>query len=302
LKAWQPDAPYTARMRKAAAADMYRIYLDERPSHAGSSAFLLDIAGLMLERGQRDLGLRVLSNLAEMELENRHVLRVLAYRLMEAGAPRLAIPLLERVQEMAEEEPQSFRDLGLALAASGQEQQAIEQLYQVVLRPWDWRFADVEQIALSELNSIVARAKAAGRTLNTRAMDSRLLRNLPVDLRVVLTWDADNSDMDLHVIDPDGERAYYGHQLTYQGGRMSRDFTGGYGPEEFMLRNAKPGIYRVEVNYFGNGQQIVTGATTLQLHFTTGFGTQKADDKMVTLRLKEQGSSIRVGEFEVKPK
>jgi len=302
LKAWQPDAPYTARMRKAAAVDMYRIYLDERPSHAGSSAFLLDVAGLMLERGQRDLGLRVLSNLAEMELENRHVLRVLAYRLMEAGAPRLAIPLLERVQEMAEEEPQSFRDLGLALAASGQEQQAIEQLYQVVLRQWDWRFADVEQIALSELNSIVARAKAAGRTLNTRAMDSRLLRNLPVDLRVVLTWDADNSDMDLHVIDPDGERAYYGHQLTYQGGRMSRDFTGGYGPEEFMLRNAKPGIYRVEVNYFGSGQQIVTGATTLQLHFTTGFGTQKADDKMVTLRLKEQGSSILVGEFEVKPK
>jgi hypothetical protein len=302
LKAWQPDAPYTARMRKAAAVDMYRIYLDERPSHAGSSAFLLDVAGLMLERGQRDLGLRVLSNLAEMELENRHVLRVLAYRLMEAGAPRLAIPLLERVQEMAEEEPQSFRDLGLALAASGQEHQAIEQLYQVVLRQWDWRFADVEQIALSELNSIVARAKAAGRTLNTRAMDSRLLRNLPVDLRVVLTWDADNSDMDLHVIDPDGERAYYGHQLTYQGGRMSRDFTGGYGPEEFMLRNAKPGIYRVEVNYFGSGQQIVTGATTLQLHFTTGFGTQKADDKMVTLRLKEQGSSILVGEFEVKPK
>jgi hypothetical protein len=302
LKAGQPDAPYTARMRKAAAVDMYRIYLDERPSHAGSSAFLLDVAGLMLERGQRDLGLRVLSNLAEMELENRHVLRVLAYRLMEAGAPRLAIPLLERVQEMAEEEPQSFRDLGLALAASGQEHQAIEQLYQVVLRQWDWRFADVEQIALSELNSIVARAKAAGRTLNTRAMDSRLLRNLPVDLRVVLTWDADNSDMDLHVIDPDGERAYYGHQLTYQGGHMSRDFTGGYGPEEFMLRNAKPGIYRVEVNYFGSGQQIVTGATTLQLHFTTGFGTQKADDKMVTLRLKEQGSSILVGEFEVKPK
>jgi uncharacterized protein YfaP (DUF2135 family) len=69
-----------------------------------------------------------------------------------------------------------------------------------------------------------------------------------------------------------------------------------------MLRNAKPGIYRIEVNYFGSAQQIVTGETTLQLHFTTGFGTPKADDKMVTLRLKEQGSSILVGEFEVKPK
>jgi hypothetical protein len=302
LKAWQPDAPYTARMRKASADNMYRIYLDERPSHVGSSAFLLDVAGLMLERGQRELGLRVLSNLAEMDLENRHVLRVLAYRLVEAGEPALAIPVLERVQELAEEEPQSFRDLGLALAACSQEQRAVEQLYQVVLRPWDGRFADVELIALTELNAIVARARAAGRVLDTRGMDSRLLRNLPVDLRVVLGWDADNSDMDLHVTDPDGERAYFGHALTYQGGRMSRDFTGGYGPEEFMLRHAKPGIYRVEVNYFGSAQQIVTGATTLQLRFTTGFGTPKADDKLVTLRLKGQGSTVLVGEFEVKPK
>ncbi|HEY0584701.1 MAG TPA: DUF2135 domain-containing protein, partial [Pseudoduganella sp.] len=302
LKAWQPDAPYAARMRKAAPSDMYRIYLDERPSHVGSSAFLLDVAGLMLQRGQRELGLRVLSNLAEMDLENRHVLRVLAYRLVEAGEPALAIPLLERVQELAEEEPQSFRDLGLALASSGQEQRAIEQLYQVVLRPWDGRFADVEQIALSELNAIVARARAAGRKLDTSGMDSRLLRNLPVDLRVVLGWDADNSDMDLHVTDPDGERAYFGHPLTYQGGHMSRDFTGGYGPEEFMLRYAKPGIYRVEVNYFGSAQQIVTGATTLQLRFTTGFGTPAADDKLVTLRLTGQGSTVLVGEFEVKPK
>jgi Ca-activated chloride channel family protein len=302
LKAWQPDAPYAARMRKAAVGDMYRIYLDERPSNAGSSAFLLDAAGLLLERGQKELGLRVLSNLAEMDLENRHVLRVLAYRLVEAGEPALAIPVLERVQELSEEEPQSFRDLGLALASNGQEQRAIEQLYQVVLRPWDGRFADIELIALAELNAIVARAKASGRKLDTSGMDSRLLRNLPVDLRVVLGWDADNSDMDLHVIDPDGERAYFGNKLTFQGGHMSRDFTGGYGPEEFMLRQAKPGIYRVEANYFGSAQQIVTGATTLQLRFTTGFGTPKADDKLVTLRLTGRGSSVLVGEFEVKPK
>ena len=69
-----------------------------------------------------------------------------------------------------------------------------------------------------------------------------------------------------------------------------------------MLRFAKPGIYRVEANYFGSAQQIVTGATTLQLRFTTGFGTPKADDKLVSLRLTGQGSTVLVGEFEVKPK
>jgi tetratricopeptide (TPR) repeat protein len=302
LKAWQADAPYMTRMRSASKEDLYRIYLDERASYANSSAFFLDVAGLLMQRGQRELGLRVLSNLAEMDLENRHVLRVLGYRLIEAHAPELAIPVFEEVLRLAEDEPQSFRDLGLALAAASQPQKAIDMLYQVVLRPWDGRFADIELIALSELNAMAAEAKARRKPLDTSAIDGRFLRNLPVDLRVVLTWDADNSDMDLWVTDPDGERCFYGAPLSYQGGRMSRDFTGGYGPEEFMLREAKPGIYRVEANYFGSRQQVVTGATTLQLRLSTGFGTSSAADRMVTVRLDGRGSTVLVGEFEIRPK
>ena len=72
-------------------------------------------------------------------------------------------------------------------------------------------------------------------------------KHLPVGQRVVLSWDADNTDIDLWVTDPNGERAFYGRQLTYQGGRMSRDFTGGYGPEEFTLRKPKAGKYRVKL-------------------------------------------------------
>ena len=73
---------------------------------------------LLLAQGQRDLALRVLSNLAEMDLDNRHLLRVLGYRLMQADAPALAVPVFEQVLAMGQEEPQSFRDLGLALAFS----------------------------------------------------------------------------------------------------------------------------------------------------------------------------------------
>ena len=124
---------------------------------------------------------------------------------------------------------------------------------------------------------------------------------MPLDLRVILTWDADNSDMDLWVTDPNGEKCFYSHQLTYQGGRMSDDFTGGYGPEEFSLRKAKSGKYKIEVNFYGNQQQVVAGATTLQVYLTTGFGTLKAREQSVTLRLKDSKETVFVGEFEVKP-
>ncbi|MTW03440.1 DUF2135 domain-containing protein [Duganella ginsengisoli] len=299
LKKWSADAPYIARMKAASPDAVYAIYLDEKPSWENSSAFYIDVADILLQKGKRELALRVLSNLAEMDLENRQVLRVLGYRLLQAGAPQLAIPVFEQVKQLADEEPQSFRDLGLAYAAAGKRQEAIEQLYEVVLRPWDGRFAEVELIALAEMNAVIATAPA-GSKLDTSHIDRRLLRNLPLDMRAVLTWDADNSDMDLWVVDPDGEKCYYGNRDTMLGGRLSRDFTGGYGPEEFSLRRAKPGVYRVYANYFGDRQQLVTGATTLQLKLTTGFGTGRAKDEMVTLRLKNGGSTVLVGEFEVK--
>ncbi|MGG6341772.1 VIT domain-containing protein [Stenotrophomonas indicatrix] len=297
LAAWQSDSPVARRLRQGASSQLYDRYLAERAANANSSAFFLDVADLLIEQGQRDLALRVLSNLAEMELDNRHLLRVLGYRLLQADAPALAVPVFEQVLAMGQEEPQSFRDLGLALAAAGKPQQALAPLYQVVVRPWDSRFDGIALIALDELTNLVAGSKPR---LDTTSIDPRLLQAMPLDLRVVLAWDADNSDMDLWVTDPNGERAYYGNRLTYQGGQMSQDFTGGYGPEQFSLRNAKPGKYKVEANYFGSRQQLVTGATTLMLRLTTHWGTPKQKDQMVTMRLKDRAETVLVGEFEVK--
>lgn len=301
LRRWTPDSPYARRLRAAAPEAMYAIYLDERAGYTSSTAFFLDAADIFLERGQAELAQRILSNLAEMDLENRHILRILAYRLLQADQVQTALPLLRRVLELSPDEPQSYRDLGLALAAAGQRQQAIAQLWEVVARPWNDRFPDVELIALAELNAIVARAAADGQALDTGAMDARLLRNLPLDLRVVLGWDADNTDIDLWVIDPDGDKAYYGRALTYQGGRMSRDFTGGYGPEEFALRRAKPGTYRVMAQFYGHRQQIVAPATTLMLRLSTGFGTPAQKDVDTVLRLSGAGQEVTIGTFEVAP-
>ncbi len=297
LKKWEPDAPYAARMRNATGDNVYRVYLDERPGYLNSTAFFLDAADILFDKHEPALAVRVLTNLAEMDLENRHILRILGYRLLQAERPALALPVFRRVLELSPEEPQSYRDLGLALNADRQYQQAIDMLYKVVVKPWHGRFPDIEIIALAELNAIAA---TGGAKLDVSRINPRLLKNLPLDLRVVLTWDADNTDIDLWVTDPNGEKAYYGHQLTWQGGRMSLDFTGGYGPEEFSLKRAKSGKYKVEAQYFGDRRQAVTGPTTLQVKLATQFGTAEQKEQSITLRLKDRRETVFVGEFEVK--
>ncbi len=209
------------------------------------------------------------------------------------------MPVLREVQRLSPNEPQSFRDLGLAHAEAQQWQDAADQLWQVVSRPWDGRFPDIDLTALAEMNMVIARAERQGRPVATAAFDKRLLRNLPLDLRIVLGWDADNTDIDLHVTDPDGEQVYYGRRLSYQGARVSRDVTGGYGPEEFALKVAKPGRYVVQARFYGHRQQVVAPATTLMLVLSTGFGRADQKDERVTLRLSGAGDMVTVGSFEV---
>jgi Ca-activated chloride channel family protein len=301
LRRWAPDSRYARRMRAAAAADVYAIYLDERPGYTNSTAFFLDAADILVERGRPSLAARVVSNLAEMDLEDRHVLRILAYRLLQMQRVSLALPVLERVRELAPDEPQSWRDLGLARARQGNAQGAVDALWHVVETPWHGRFPSIETIALAELNAIAAQTRASGRRVDTSFLPPELASNLPVRLRVVLAWDADDTDIDLWVTDPDGERAYYGHRLTRQGGAMSNDFTGGYGPEEFVLRDPKPGRYTVQANFYGHRQQVVAPSTTLMLALTTGFGMPDAKTQETIVRLSGAGDVVDVGAFEIAP-
>ncbi|MGH8477204.1 MAG: YfaP family protein [Methylococcales bacterium] len=75
----------------------------------------------------------------------------------------------------------------------------------------------------------------------------------PAKLRVVLSWDSDNTDLDLHVVTPDGAHAWYGERSLKNGGAIDVDVTTGYGPEIFASPTPLPGPYLVYVNYFGGG-------------------------------------------------
>jgi Ca-activated chloride channel family protein len=281
LHSWQPDAPYMARLRLADTGDLYRIYLDMRRDHESNAGYYLDVAQLLAERGLTDLSLRVLSNLAEIDLENRHLLRILGARLMSAGKPELASAVFARVLELAPYEPQSHRDLALAYGAMGQTQKAADHLYEIARRTWHARFPGMQELAAAELSALVA---GAGNGVDTSRMDTRLLRNLPLQLRVVASWDSDNTNIDLVVTDPNGDVAQPG-RLTYQGGRHAYNFSGGYGPEEFALKHAKPGRYQVAVRHAGSRQQTLIAPTTVQIAITTGFGTASERTRIVTRRL-----------------
>ena len=289
IKAWTPDAPYLKTLKAAGPAGAYAAYLKEREGYADTPAFYLDCAELLLQLGRQAEGLRVLTSLADLQIEDAALLRVLAHRLAQLGEKQIAATLFEKILRLRPEEPQSYRDLALVCADLNQPERALELLHTVVMRHWE-RFDGIEVIALTEANAILAKHPTA-----RHSFDRRLLQNLTCDVRIVMTWDSDSSDMDLHVIEPTGEECFYSHNLTQVGGKLSKDFTSGYGPEDYMIRRAVPGVYKIQTNYFGSNEQKLTGGTTVQATIITNFGRGNEKRQHLTLRLTQNKETVTIG-------
>ena len=295
LNAYNPDTPYLKVMEYTEYAKAVETYYKLKKEYGNTPSFYVDVADYFFKKGNREQAILVVSNLAELGLDDPQLLRVLGYKLSRYNAKKEAVQVFQKIAVIRPEEPQSFRDLGLALAEDAQYNEAAKNLYRVVTNEWSSRFGDVQLVTLNDLNSLIARHQG----IDVSYIDKRLLKKEPVDVRVVLSWDTDNCDMDLWVTDPKDEKCYYQNTLTYLGGKISRDVTQGYGPEEFMLKKAENGKYKVQVDYFGTHSQKQLMPVSLRITFYTHFGTPQQKQEETTVRLSNAKEVIEVGAFQV---
>ena len=202
--------------------------------------------------------------------------------------------LLSRPQE-----PQSYRDYALALADRGNYQAALDTLYLALTKEYDEdimsNYEGIEESIIMEMNNLVSRSNVE---LMTSHIPRKLLRRMPVDIRVVVNWNMNDTDLDLWITDPTGEKCSYENDETKIGGLMSEDFMSGYGPEQFLLKKAVKGKYKIEVHYYGDESVKIAGQTTLMAEIFTNYGRPNQQRKIITLQLdKEEKEGVYVGEF-----
>ncbi len=85
------------------------------------------------------------------------------------------------------------------------------------------------------------------------------------------------------------------------GGRISHDFTRGLGPEQFLLKKAAKGRYKVEVNYYGDTQVKLAGETSIMVEVYTNYGTPQQHRSIITLQMQRGAhGAVYVGDFDFK--
>lgn len=127
-----------------------------------------------------------------------------------------------------------------------------------------------ELVAGPGQNSIMAEAVANGQVYTDSV--SFVSKAPPKPLKIILMWDTDGTDIDLHVIEPTGEECYYGHRNTSTGGSLDVDIVDGYGPEIYTRSAPLKGNYTIKVKYYSdNGYP----QTMLTVYLVVDEGTEK---------------------------
>ncbi|WP_291285664.1 VIT domain-containing protein [Flavobacterium sp.] len=288
-KIWNPDRLYLKALAKAPKEKQYDLYLELRKAQERNPSFYFDVAHFFYNQGDVKKALLVLSNIADLGLENHQLYKTLTYTLCQWKDYDDAVFTAKQVAKWRVHEPQSLRDYALALEDAGKYQDAFDQLIKALevnyYGEMSGQYEGVEDIILMDVNRLTTEHKG----IKTGKLDKKYLAKMPVDIRIIMNWNLMDVDLDLHIIEPTNEECYYSHTSTQIGGRFSKDFTQGYGPEQYLIRNAVKGKYQIKTNYFGETKLTEDGPATIMVEiYTTKAGKTSRTLKTIQLgKVKE---------------
>lgn len=268
-KTWNPDRLYLKALAAAPKEKQYELYFELRKVQERNPSFYFDVAHFFYNQGDVKKALQVISNIADLGLENHQLYKTLTYTLRQWKAYDDALFTAKQIAKWRAHEPQSLRDYALALEDAGKYQEAFDQLIKALevnyYGEMSGQYEGVEDIILMDINRLMLEHKG----LNSDKLDKKYLKEMPIDIRVVMNWNLMDVDLDLHIIEPTGEECYYGHTVTQAGAKFSKDFTQGYGPEQYLIRNAVKGKYQIKTNYFGERELTESGPATVMIEIYT---------------------------------
>lgn len=223
---------------------------------------LVTLGQVARARGDLERAARAYGSIIDLHPSRAEMLRFAAAQLEALGDPaalELAIAAYREAVTQRPDHPTGHRNLALALLRLGDPQGAFEALEQALRQPYPPdRFAGVHRVLRDDLG-IAATAWLHREPLRAATIRERLaalgvpLATAP-SLRIALTWEADASDVDLHVVDARGDQAFSRDVVLDSGGELVADVSNGFGPECVTIPGPPAGYpYQLRVHYYARG-------------------------------------------------
>lgn len=210
-----------------------------------------------LKLNQASIAQRAFGSLVEIAPAKVELLQRAGLLLLRANAGNLSETPLRKALALRPDRVNTYRHLAFLLWQQGRLSEAAAVLEQATQQNFEGWYGNVQRVVREELGYVyrawIAQDKGMENTLKQKAQSLGIDLNRRDDFRATLVWETDANDVDLHVVDPNGEECYYSHKANVSGLELYEDITQGFGPEVARGENLPAGKYYVGVNYFSSG-------------------------------------------------
>ncbi len=296
LPTWSSDRIWIARLSNAADWQAEQDVLARE--YGALPIFWFDVAEWHFRAGRVAEARRAVESALDLPARDNETLAIVANRLTRYGDVDRAIFLLRQLAMRENERPQPLYTLGVTLMARAEAHrsagrrdaaradltEALASIADAVLKVRRENYAGFETVALMDANRALAQLRALGG--DSRVLPASLIRNLDLDLRVVVEWNTPRTDLDLWVTAADGERVGYSNRQGRRGGHLTADVTNGFGPEEFVLRRADNGSYQIQANSFAPDRTNPNGPSTLSARIIRNFGRPNQSEERIDVEMQ----------------
>jgi hypothetical protein len=209
---------------------------------------------------------KLISSFAENNRHDITMMRDVAFTLNDWKLYGKSYELSKRLILTRPAEPASYIAAAGSLVKMGNADLAMLYYDLCFLTDWDGRFDGFKLITAVEYYRLLKDIAAGKQQVLDHSFAAARLETISAylksegidaddaDMMIVITWNTDNTDVDLHVREPNNEECFYSHRRTSNGGFLSNDATEGFGPEMYFMKKAVAGKYYLDIDYFSSSR------------------------------------------------
>jgi len=273
---------YLIALEKATSfEDAQNIYYAQKKKIEPTIPYFISVSNYFTKWDQ-DFASLVLSNISSLATTNVKALLSLAYSYEVQKDYINARSVYKHILKLQPSRSQTYRDLAKNLVELNKYQDAFE-LYKQILNneTAGVDFSGIQEIAETETRNLVARHK--GEITYRDLPNSLLTGDFKQDIRMVFEWTDPMAEFEIQFVNPDKKYFNFVHTKFDTNEQLLDEIAKGYSCEQFLIDDAKVGIWVVNTTYLGN--EPLKNPTYLKytLYRNYGLPSQTKTTKMIEL-------------------
>lgn len=237
---------YIKELKKMKTLDeVYNQYLKQRKNYASDFLYFINVSDYVAQWGNKELSSKILSNILEIDVNNRELLKLVAYKSEQNYNYVLARKAYERIGKLRPKDTQSYRDLALIYQEVGYYNKSLE-LYNDINENKipDTDFSGLQKIINSESRRLVSLHK---KELDVSKIPETYYASADYDARIVFDWNDSSAEFELQFVNPQKSFFTWSHTKAKNRVRLDEEKQKGFNSEEFLLIDAPKGEWLINI-------------------------------------------------------